>query len=156
MSSSTRNLRRWAALTIRRAAWAPIAVFSVHAVAVLGFNAYQRFPPLDIPMHFFGGVAIAFFFHRAILTASECGLLPHHAFNRGLLVFALTCSTTVLWEFCEFMMDYTFGTNSQLGLEDTLLDMLLGTLGGVALVGVTSHFMTQPRAGTDGDAPRIH
>jgi len=45
-----------------RGAWAPVLVFGLHVFISPALNAYLLFPPLDIPMHFFGGVAIAYFF----------------------------------------------------------------------------------------------
>lgn len=52
------KLSDWVVKTARDAAWAPSLVFLIHAVASLGFRAYQRWPALDIPMHFLGGVVI--------------------------------------------------------------------------------------------------
>jgi hypothetical protein len=116
---------------ILRASWAPWLVFLLHVFASRVLHAYLFFPPLDIPMHFFGGVAIAYFFAacvRALGVTSQppvpAGVAP------ALLVFSLTCSTSVFWEFAEFFSDRLFGTHAQLSLEDTLLDMALGTAGG--------------------------
>ena len=106
-------------------------------MALCVFDAYILFPPLDLPMHFLGGAVCSYFFHRASINASACGLFaPFNALMHTLLVFALTCSVTVFWEFAEFSSDHLFGTHTQLGLEDTLCDMLVGTLGGATtLVG---------------------
>jgi hypothetical protein len=42
----------------------------------------------------------------------------------------------VFWEFAEYVYDRAFGTRHQLSLDDTLLDMLLGIIGGgVFLIG---------------------
>ncbi len=91
--------------------------------------------PLDIPMHFLGGVVIAFFFHRASLAAFRHGILgPFHRVTHTVLVFALTCMAAVFWEFAEFLSDHFFGTHAQLGLDDTLFDMFLGISGGITLL----------------------
>ena len=152
----TATLARWTAATTREAAWAPSLVFLVHVVAYLGFDAYKAYPPLDLPMHFLGGVVIAFFFHRASINASRLGLLgPYHAVTHALLVISLTCSAAVLWEFAEWTYDRAFGTHHQLGLDDTLLDMLLGILGGAAFLGTLVLFrrsaLDDPRAVDLGD-----
>jgi len=82
-------------------------------------------------MHFFGGFVIAYFFHRASIAASSHGIFgPFHRVTHTVLVFALR----VFWEFAEFMGDRFFGLHSQLGLDDTLGDMLLGICGGVLLL----------------------
>lgn len=38
-----------------------MSFFALHMIATKGFEAYLHLPWLDIPMHFFGGVAIAYF-----------------------------------------------------------------------------------------------
>lgn len=128
----TKSFFQWFTLTLRQAAWAPLTVFIFHLIATKIFNAYHYFPNLDIPMHFIGGFVIAYFFHHASILASEYKLLPSfHKLNHIILVFALTCTTTIFWEFSEFLADRFLGIYTQLGLEDTLFDMLLGIVGGV-------------------------
>ena len=116
-----------------------IVLMIFHVVAASGFDAYDRFPALDIPMHFLGGVVIAYFFHRASMVASSHGIIgPFHPTTHAVLIFSLTCTTTVFWEFAEFLTDRFFGTHAQLGLNDTLGDMLLGICGGITLLAVVS------------------
>ena len=129
----------WSIESIRRGGFPAIALFTFHVIASRGFHAYEQFPPLDIPMHFLGGVVIAYFFHRASLAASERGITgSFHRVTHAVLVFALTCTATVFWEFAEFIADHYFGTHAQLGLDDTLGDMLLGICGGITLLVVIS------------------
>ena len=59
-------LRTWILASLRSAAWAPIFVLVLHIIATRGFNAYHKLPWLDLPFHFFGGVAIAYFLWRSI------------------------------------------------------------------------------------------
>jgi hypothetical protein len=42
----------------------------------------------------------------------------------------------VVWELAEWVSDRYLGTNAQLWLGDTLLDMLLGLTGGLMFVAV--------------------
>jgi hypothetical protein len=124
--------------TLRQAAWAPIAVFLAHAAASKGFDVYDRYPDFDVPMHLLGGVAIAYWFHVASLRGSDFGVLGRpHRLTHCLLVFGMTCVAAVFWEFAEFLSDHYLGTGMQGGdLNDTLLDLLLGLVGGcVFLVG---------------------
>jgi len=124
----------WLLTTLRRAAWAPIVVFGLHAVSSMA-GLYGVWPPLDIPMHFLGGIAIAYFFGHAFRAAAETDLLGRPAdILYGVTVFALTCSSTVFWEFAEFLSDRYLGSHAQKGLEDTLGDMLVGILGGLAFL----------------------
>ncbi|MHC4889543.1 MAG: hypothetical protein ACYTEO_08805 [Planctomycetota bacterium] len=60
---------------------------------------------------------------------SELNLLSSSFF-----LFALTSTAAVIWEFGEFTLDFFFDTICQAGLEDTMLDMFLGMLGGTALI----------------------
>jgi hypothetical protein len=127
----------WSLDAVRRGGWPAIAVFTVHVIASRGLHAYLRFPSLDIPMHFLGGAAIAYFFHRASLAASSHGIVgPSPAGTHSVLVFALTSTAAVFWEFAEFLTDRYFGTHAQLGLDDTLSDMLLGICGGITFLGL--------------------
>lgn len=128
---------RWAVVTAFEAAWAPLLVVVVHGVAIVGWNAYGRFPALDGPMHFAGGVAIAYFFHRAERNAVRFGLIrPSDRLGHLLRVGAATIAAAVAWEIAEFVLDRTLGTHTQPGTADTLGDLLLGMLGGAACLAV--------------------
>jgi hypothetical protein len=80
-----------------------------------------------------GGVAIAYFYRSAIAHSQKFfGRIPESI----QILFAITCTgtTTILWEFLEYISDTFLHTNMILGLEDTLKDMFLGLLGGTILV----------------------
>lgn len=125
------RLWAWVLRTARTAAWAPILVFCIHVVTSVVFHGYQKYPWLDIPMHFSGGVAIALFIRAAALHASDLGLLAKlDATTLRVLVFALVGATTVFWEFAEFVADTYFATGAQKGVRDTMSDMFFGFLGG--------------------------
>jgi hypothetical protein len=117
--------------------WAPLLVFSVHVVASRGLNAYVRFPAIDIPMHFAGGLAIAFFISGCFRA------LPRHAPGssrvavlEGVLVGSLAWAAALLWEFAEFSIDRLVGTNIQVSLNNTMQDLALGMLGALVLVAI--------------------
>ncbi|PYV86514.1 MAG: hypothetical protein DMG05_19470 [Acidobacteria bacterium] len=117
-------------LTSSHGAWAPILVFGLHVIFSRVLGAYLAFPRLDVPMHFFGGIAITYFLGYAFAVAAAVGFLGSP--NRTvllLLVFFTACSAAVFWEFAEFLSDRFLGTHAQLGLNDTLSDMLLGMVG---------------------------
>jgi hypothetical protein len=119
----------------RSALWAPLAVFVAHVVLSLAFNGYQRITGLDIPMHLLGGMAIAFFFSRLLDILGDYTIVERvDGLLRAIFLIALTATAAVLWEFAEYISDHSFGTRAQGGLEDTLLDMLLGILGGFTMV----------------------
>lgn len=79
-------LLNWIENSLREAAWAPLLVVGIHVMALRVFNTYKRFPYLDLPMHFFGGIVMAFFFHRASINASaQATVLFDHRVRRGVL-----------------------------------------------------------------------
>ena len=123
----------------RRAAWAPLLVFAIHLFLSRGFDAYRERPWLDIPMHLAGGVAIAFCLCVTLRVLQEHELVERTGPRiRFILVLALTGCAALFWEFAEFTTDQLGLTRAQAGLEDTLLDMLLGLVGGfmfLALLG---------------------
>lgn len=120
----------WA--TLRRVGWLPLLVFLVHEFCAHGSNMYDRWPQVDIPLHFAGGFAIAYFLGGGLGILRERKLLPPlQPWVRLGLLFGLVNSTALFWEFAEYLADTFFGTLCQLSLEDTLLDLFLGMLGGM-------------------------
>jgi hypothetical protein len=115
--------------------WAPLTVFLAHVILSLTFNAYERVPVVDIPIHFLGGMAIAFFCSRTLDILGDYAIVDRvDDLLRAVLLITLTATAAVFWEFAEYVSDRVFGTRAQEGLEDTLFDMLLGILGGFTLV----------------------
>ena len=91
-------MKNWIKQTLQQAAWAPFTVFVFYVVAAKGFNAYIIYSWLDIPTHFFGGVAMTYFY-LVLLQRSQrlVGAIPR------LILFSfplgLTAITAALWEF---------------------------------------------------------
>ncbi len=120
---------------IVRAGWAPLTVFITHLVVSYGLDGYTLFPSIDIPIHFLGGFAMAYFLSRCFAA------LPDRLIARDVrkltefvVVASLTTTVTIFWEFAEFTSDALLGTHTQQGLGDTMLDMALGMLGGVCFL----------------------
>jgi len=126
--------------TIRQGIWFPVLIFIIHSICAHFFgNLYDLYPPLDIPMHFFGGVAIAYF-SAVFLKQCEINdlITIKSAVLSTILILALTVSAATLWEYAEWTLDHIFHTQAQKGLDDTLLDTLMGLFGGILFV-VISH-----------------
>jgi hypothetical protein len=129
------ELARWVAGSIRSAGWVPMLVFAVHVVASRGFGAYEAWPALDVPMHLAGGLAIATFFRHAFAIEAAVPVVGRTtAFGRAALTLLSVCAATVVWELAEWTSDRIGFTEAQMGLDDTLLDMALGLVGGAAVV----------------------
>jgi predicted Kef-type K+ transport protein len=101
--------------------WAPLVVLATHLFLSRILNAYRVWPPTDIPVHFLGGVAIAFFISRCYQ------FLPRETKQRSrvvileiVLILSLTATAAVFWEFQEFTRDQLFGSNIQVSLANTM------------------------------------
>ncbi len=120
-------LINWIVITVREAAWAPLSIIGFYVIA-LALHLFDLFPPLDIPSHLLGGVALTYFFRSAIKNSqSIVGDIPLPIQT----IFAFTCTgtTIIFWEFYENLLDFFFRTHVVRGLEDTIVDMFLGLVG---------------------------
>jgi hypothetical protein len=121
----------WIIATLKESAWAPLGVFGFYIFG-LWIDLFDRYPFIDIPTHFMGGVAITYFYRSAIRHSQEIvGDIPLPI--QIILAFTCTGTTTVLWEFYENIMDRFFGFSMVRGLEDTLVDLILGLSGALVL-----------------------
>lgn len=121
----------WIIATLKESAWAPLSVVAFYFVG-LWLHLFDMYPPLDIPTHFMGGVAITFFYRSAIWNSQKIvGDIPLPI--QILFAFTATGTTTVLWEFYENFMDRFFGFHMVRGLEDTIVDLILGLSGALVL-----------------------
>jgi len=118
-----------------RAAWFPCLVFAVHVFLYVVVRFYDRFPAFDMVTHFTGGVAIAYFFSGSLGLLGRRGVIGMpDAIVRALLVFTLTVTAAMFWEFAEYGFDFLFSTHIQVDLLDTLSDMALGVFGGLCFL----------------------
>ena len=110
-----------------------ILVLVIHYV-FLFFGFYSRFSWLDIPVHFLGGFSfgIAYFFVLLELEKNS-KYLKLNKVSRFVFVVALVSLPAVFWEFYEFLLEYYTGLNFQGTINDTMLDLLMGILGGVSI-----------------------
>lgn len=116
-----------------------IVLTFVHIVAVM-LSWYHRFPWIDIPQHFFGGVLAALIFYWLNYRYPKLFKLVPGVIAPGILVVSWAALLGVLFEFTEFLYDIIavgyLGIGefpSQLGLKDTMGDLFFDILGGLAL-----------------------
>lgn len=123
----------WLGRTVRKTGWAPVAVFAFYVVAANVFHGYERYPSLDIPTHFAGGLAAAYFLADAFDNVQEAiGPVPQSI--RILLTLTSVCTIAVGWEFYEFFCDHVLGTHMQFGRDDTMSDLFYGMAGGMVFL----------------------
>lgn len=135
-----------------RAGRFPGLVFFTHCLLSLGFDAYERLPWLDVPMHLAGGAAIARFFDLVIADLDRRDVLRVGGRPAALvMVFGLVAASTVVWEFAEFLADVFFDAGAQPGLANTMKDQLMGLVGGIFYIGVLNKMPAE--AGAAGRLP---
>jgi len=135
-------MKKWTSCivrAIRKGICFPFSVFVLHEVCAHAYgNLYDLWPPLDIPMHFLGGIAIAYFCAVFIKQCEESRFIVIKSdLMLSAIILALTVSAATFWEYAEWLSDHTLGTHAQKSLDDTLFDTLVGLLGGVLFVLVS-------------------
>ncbi|MCB0076081.1 MAG: hypothetical protein KDD73_01585 [Anaerolineales bacterium] len=122
--------------------WFPLLVFALHVVISRILHLYLYWPTVDIPMHFAGGLSIAYFVSCAFQT------LPRYFAQRSrtvllelLLIATLTTTAAVCWEFAEFAIDQLLGSNVQVSLANTMQDMAMGMLGATFIILIRSRHL---------------
>lgn len=126
-------MKAWLKNTFADAAWVPAAVVAFIAFTAKAFNVYILYPWLDMPTHFIGGAAIAYFFLATVAHSQKLvGAIPRIV--QLACTLGLTAITAVIWEFLEHISDVALGTNMNLGVSDTLFDLLFGLLGGAVMI----------------------
>jgi len=117
----------------------PMTVLLAHLIASKVLNLYIIFPNLDIPFHYVGGLSIAYTSAQILVYLEKENIST--AMNKVIflvLIFSLTATATVFWEFVEFIGDQLLGTNIQISLANTMQDQLMGILGGATYVFIYS------------------
>lgn len=114
----------------------PIIVLFAHLLASRILNLYTLFPHVDIPFHYIGGLSIAYM-SAEILSYLQKESILRNPLDKVIflpLIFSLTATATVFWEFAEFSVDQLFKTNVQINLANTMQDQFMGILGGTTWV----------------------
>jgi hypothetical protein len=120
-------------------AWAPSLVFVIHVIAYSVFRLYDTHPLFDIPMHFFGGLAMAYFLDKAFVNGSLVSAgVPPNRLIQSLLVFTSTCTVAVFWEFAEFVLTWVLSTDLQGPSADTMKDLFFGMIGSLFFIAAVS------------------
>ncbi len=131
--------------------FACILVLHVMSIVLLW---YTRIWWIDVLLHILGGawVALAFFYvqrHFAPHLRESVPPLIHLVLAVGVVMLV-----GVMWEWLEFAFDYfffpeKFGFRAQLGLPDTMGDLLSDFIGGLALgwYGIRAMHMKKLRHG---------
>lgn len=146
---------RWLVSTFREAAWAPLLVLGLSFAGAHFFDAYTRFPSLDMPAHFLGGIAAAYFLWCALAHAQTAGYALKA--NPLAVVLAGTAAVAIMWEVLfELLADHFLKSAMQHGVRDTLADVFFGFAGACAYLVVRRSFAARSdhgRAAPCGKTP---
>lgn len=97
-------------------------------------GAYTYFSWWDVMLHSVSGVFIGYVALIAMFAAErECIVFKERKTALIILfIISVTIASAGIWEMIEFTGDQLFGLNAQLGsLQDTMEDIICGTIGGV-------------------------
>ena len=109
----------------------PIFVLFAHIFLILFSNFYELFPWFDIPMHFLGGIAVGYSYFLILQYLQRKNYLRINSIIRVVFIFALVSLTAMFWEFFEYFAGHLTGFVLQGDLDDTILDLIMGMLGGL-------------------------
>jgi hypothetical protein len=97
-------------------------------------NAYHIIPGYDHITHLVSSVLISFLAFVVIYILDEYWEGLHmDIYAMAFVVVIFTMAMGVVWEFLEWSIDLFFGTQAQWGLQDTMRDLLVDTLGGIIM-----------------------
>lgn len=114
--------------------FAPAAVFAAHFALSIFFDMYEKFPHFDVPFHILGGLAISYCVILTLKYFRSINLLPEmKTVFEIAFVASSVCAVIIIWETCEFSLDYFFGLNTQVSLTNTMVDMILSSSSGLVM-----------------------
>jgi hypothetical protein len=106
-----------------------VIVLALHLVATV-FCLYFYMRWLDIPMHLLGGAATAYLSLGILMHIKGLYKIKKQTLVLdALFVVGITAFVAISWEFYEYASDYILHAHLQIGLEDTLKDLLNGLVG---------------------------
>jgi hypothetical protein len=122
------------------AGWAPVAVLVIHAIVAK--TPYRQ--PLDFPMHFLGGAAIAYFVFYAVKLLPQVFGAPS-TLAKYLLSYGLACTVGLFWEFGEAISDVLLRTHIQQSLYETMSDLVADATGAAAALALVRLWLKSRR-----------
>lgn len=105
--------------------------FSMYLANVLNFYAIEWY---DKVLHFASGFLIGIFgfvIYTYLFGGKNNKDIKPMAMVIFTIIFCIACAGA--WEIWEFTTDSLFGLTAQNGLEDTMYDIIFGTLGGILM-----------------------
>lgn len=107
---------------------APLVLFFFHLL-ISAFDAYYRYPPIDIPMHFLGGFTVAISVVLFLKFLRNKGLFSKTKKHNIYIVLISVFNVAIFWEISEAVIDIILCLNCQPSFMDTIGDVVMGMIG---------------------------
>lgn len=122
--------------TLKDTFWAPVALVLLHFV--LRFtDVYHLVTDLDKVMHVAGGMAMSYVAAQFVSRARRAALfVSRHIAFEALLIFSVTVTAAVCWEFLELLFDRFGDANLNNGRANTLEDLAAGIFGACVYIAL--------------------
>ena len=126
-----------------------VYIFSLFVFSSLFLGQYQKLYEVwhwyDAFIHFISAIGIGLIGFVVLYVYYVNNKLKIH---KGVLVFYsffFCLGVAALWEMWEFMIDRTTGSNMQVNLEDTMVDLVMGGAGAVVASIVCALYLSQKK-----------
>lgn len=97
-------------------------------------QVYWNFPPWDFIVHCYSGIMLAWLGMLLLRRVEEQTGVEHPLWFSGTVMLMIAMAGAGAWELCEFGSDILIGTAAQHSNQDSMTDMLAGTLGGAIAI----------------------
>jgi len=108
----------------------------LHTFLGEGLDFYSRYWLWDKLLHVYGSAVFALLAFTIVYTLHYTRKLRLTLPLIGLFTFAFSMAMGAMWEIAEFGVDNIFGSQSQHGLADTMIDLINDFAGGLAAAGL--------------------
>lgn len=127
-----------------------VLVLFIYAAIFLGgvVDAYDRIWWWDALLHISSGFILGFAGFLLLYVKTLQQKIQAGPLLFGLVIFCFGVAFGAVWEIFEFAVDGFFGTNMQKnGLQDTMWDLIVDSLGALVIAVIGSRFVQNPRQG---------
>lgn len=127
-----------------------VLMLFIYAAIFLGgvVDAYDRIWWWDAVLHTGSGFILGFAGFLMLYVKLLQKKIQASPMLVGLIIFSFGLAFGAVWEIFEFAVDGIFGTNMQKnGLRDTMWDLIVDSIGALAMAIIGSRFVENPRQG---------
>ncbi|MBY0299759.1 MAG: hypothetical protein K2X71_27605 [Methylobacterium sp.] len=128
----------------RTASWGLLAILGAVNLAGYAFNLYERFWWFDRVLHATTILAITLWLSLTVFgPVLRAG--PGHGWRILLLLASIGIAGGAVWEVAEWALDHAFPDDIIKGKYDTIVDVIMDTLGALLASGIALRCLTESR-----------